>query len=160
MIFVNKNADYSANSIGKVVVPIHYEKETLQLLSQVTRNVDDAKKTALNILVRSLKSKGLYQYIDMLSLPYFSANPAEATRNLATNTPSDYTDSLNSYYKMEEYGLSVKRSQTVIPSASTPMPFNAKRTACISYFLNENATHALAGAITPFYFGYNSFFIV
>lgn len=74
MIIVLKGADFSANNIGQIDVPIEYEPETLAYkleILPVSSGWDFQTNRAINRFVRNLKSSGLWPKITHLFLPVF-----------------------------------------------------------------------------------------
>ncbi|MND74234.1 hypothetical protein D3C80_658220 [compost metagenome] len=74
MIIRINNADFSANNIGEVDIPITYDPDALAYLNAIPvtfAGMTYAKKKAINIFFKKLKSNGIYSKIIRLFLPIF-----------------------------------------------------------------------------------------
>lgn len=78
MKIVNKYADFSAISIGKVSV---IDTDAQRMLGYFS-NVSQSKKNAFNELIVDLKNKGIYDKITFMSLPILASNLNEAYINV------------------------------------------------------------------------------
>lgn len=74
MIIVLKGADFSANNIGQIDIPVDWQDETLAILAKQTRyTTSDAQAIALNKFIYTLKEAGIYSKIGLF-VPVFMGN--------------------------------------------------------------------------------------
>lgn len=74
MIIVLKGADFSANNIGHVDIPVDWQDETLAILAKQSRyTTSDAQAIALNKFIYTLKAAGIYSKIGLF-MPVFMGN--------------------------------------------------------------------------------------
>lgn len=74
MIIIVKGANFSANNIGQVDVPIAYDADARAYLDAIPATdaiLSEDKKKAINSYFKSLKSGGLFSKINHLYLPIF-----------------------------------------------------------------------------------------
>ena len=94
MIIVLKNADFSANNIGQIDIPIVWDADAKAFVDSLTVELDDTKKRKVNNLFTQLKSNGIFSKLSKLYLPILGSD--DAGRNLITpndimSLPSDTT---------------------------------------------------------------------
>ena len=83
MIFVLKNADFSANNIGTIPLDIEVHEET-ELIAARFAGMTDNTKSHLNIFVDRLIKAGIYSKLKHLMLPLVAGNVADALQNVLT----------------------------------------------------------------------------
>ena len=83
MIFVLKNADFSANNIGTIPLDIEVHEET-ELIAARFAGMTDNTKSHLNIFVDRLIKAGIYSKLKHLMLPLVAGNVTDALQNVLT----------------------------------------------------------------------------
>jgi hypothetical protein len=103
MIIVLKDADFSANNIGKIEVSRELDVKTKQLLSRYSKVLDTSKQYAVDDFVTGLYSSGLSDKITFLLLPCLASSIDEAMINAMNG---DSMGQLNSnYWLLRNNGL-------------------------------------------------------
>lgn len=109
MIIVLSGADFSANNIGKIDLPVELDDTTKSILSMLTKyGATSMQAQHLNNFVLGLKSNGIYEKLTYLFLPIFAKELGEAFTNTIdgdNESPSDVTP-----YEIRQYGYGIKSS--------------------------------------------------
>lgn len=104
MIFVAKNADFSANAIGKVNISAELSSFTKNLLKKMTRfNEKSDEAFAFDTFHSSLVDKGLWSKINNLYLPVMAKNIDESFCDIAGDLNYDVTDFSGSNVEFSEF---------------------------------------------------------
>lgn len=83
MINILKEADFSANNIGKVTIPVVLDDDTLAVLQYVTKySTSSPQALALDQFVVGMKENGLWDKVKFLALPAFANSLAECFINV------------------------------------------------------------------------------
>lgn len=144
MIIVNRNADYSAVSIGHVDIPFE-DSDASRLMAQYSKSISQANATAFAHLIADLKTAGLKDYIQCMQIPFLAANGAEAYKDSWRETNSTFNASTHlgfhlgkygSYYVKEELAPSPRPS---CPYVTTGIEYGAVTLASLSYFKESGA---------------------
>lgn len=92
MIIVLKNADFSANNIGKITIPRDPSQEALAMLANYTRSLTDEQVLAFDDFQQGLKDAGIWAKITHLYMPILAGQLSEICVNLVDeNFASDLT---------------------------------------------------------------------
>ena len=153
MIIVNRNADYSAVSIGHVDIPFE-DSDASRLMAQYSKPISQAHATAFAHLIADLKTAVLKDYIQCMQIPFLAANGAEAYMDSWREKDSTFNASTHlgfhlgkygSYYVSEELAPSPRPS---CPYVATDIASGAVTLASLSYFKESGGDPiATAGAL-------------
>lgn len=103
MIFVAKNADFSANSIGKININTELSSFTKNLLKKMTRFDEKSDEAfAFDMFYSSLVDKGLWDKIDNLYLPVMAKAINETFCDIAGDMNYDVIDFSESNIELSE----------------------------------------------------------
>lgn len=92
MIFILKNADFSANNLGKIELPFDLTDRHKAMLAQYSKNITFNQKIAFGIFINTLDNSGIMSKIKVLCMPILAANVGEAFVNLASSGYSKEND--------------------------------------------------------------------
>lgn len=92
MIFILKNADFSANNLGKIDLPFDLTDRHKAMLAQYSKNITFNQKMAFGAFINTLDNSGLMSKIKVLCMPILAANVGEAFVNLASSSYSKEND--------------------------------------------------------------------
>ena len=92
MIFILKNADFSANNLGKIDLPLDLTDRKEAMLAQYSKNITFNQKMAFGSFINTLDNSGLMPKIKVLCMPILAANVGEAFVNLASSSYCKETD--------------------------------------------------------------------
>ena len=98
MIFVAPSADFSANKIGTVEIPVQMIETTTRVLSYFSQSPNMQIKEALNWFIYSCEQDGLWAKLKFISMPFLANNVNEAIINVQTGkgwVRSDMNDTAN-----------------------------------------------------------------
>ena len=102
MIIQNKYADYSANNIGVLDLPVELSPLAVSIVEQYTSvSLTNTKKAAINNFLQTLQTEGIYSKINMLLIPLFASSVNEA-----------YLDVINQDATMVKMSSSVDNYET------------------------------------------------
>lgn len=107
MIIVAKNADFSANNLGKIEIDVELSPAVQGMINTIG-DVTLSKQNALQKLYDGLVSAGLWAKIDYIFMPILTNNVAKSFVNLKNNNV-DFTPSATSY-EMNTYGIVSKQA--------------------------------------------------
>lgn len=136
MIFVNKYADYSANSIGKVII-VNLDDTTKEIIAKYSAELSNEKKVALNDFVVSLKNDGVWDKLTDLWLPCLAANPSEALYNVKQDIATTAVD--NAY--VLDMGVGLKTASytgTSIDIPDQPLHLTGSGITMLTVFKNAD----------------------
>ena len=103
MIFVAKNADFSANSIGKININTELSSFTKNLLKKMTRFDEKSDEAfAFDMFYSSLVDKGLWSKINNLYLPVMAKDIGETFCDIAGDLNYDVIDFSESNIELSE----------------------------------------------------------
>jgi hypothetical protein len=106
MIFINKSADYSANNIGKVDIPIIIDETAQTIMAAYSKTLTKDQQAAFSILISGLKDSGIYDKIEYMYLPCLAGNVSEAFYDAKNGVSQDVSDtSKYGQYSIGQYGL-------------------------------------------------------
>ncbi len=74
MIIVLKNADFSANNIGQIEVPIIWDTDAKTFVDSLTGTISDERKRKINTLFVQLKAQQVFDKITSLYLPILGSS--------------------------------------------------------------------------------------
>lgn len=78
MLIINHSADYSANNIGRVDLPVELNQIAKAIVDQYASvSLSNAQKIALNTLTQSLNTAGIWSKINLLLMPCLASTVAE-----------------------------------------------------------------------------------
>lgn len=107
MIFINKSADYSANNIGKVDIPIIIDETAQTIMAAYSKTLTKDQQAAFSILISGLKDSGIYNKIEYMYLPCLAGNVSEAFYDAKNGVSQDVSDtSMYGQYSIGQNGLS------------------------------------------------------
>lgn len=106
MIFINNSADYSDASIGTVEVPF-YDADATAIMAKFTKQIAKKQQYAFARLIDKLKTANLMDSIQVLVIPLFGANGAEASKDVMRDVSSSYDSATTPYFKLGKYGMYV-----------------------------------------------------
>lgn len=86
MIILLREADFSANNLGKIDFNRELNADTKALLANYSLPLTTVQKNAVDDFLLGLRSSGVYKKITCLLLPCLAANIDEAMVNAITNT--------------------------------------------------------------------------
>jgi hypothetical protein len=92
MIFILKKADFSANNLGKIDLPLDLTDRQEAMLAQYSKDLTFNQKMAFGIFINTLDSSGIMSKIKVLCMPILAANTGEAFVNLASSGYSKEID--------------------------------------------------------------------
>lgn len=104
MIIILKNADFSANNIGSVVIPWENKDATAMMNRFADGTKSKEREYAFALFITKLQEIGLYENISYIGVPSLANTIADAYRNLKTGVALDYNPTDYSRYKLEKYG--------------------------------------------------------
>lgn len=91
MIIILKEADFSANNVGKIVIPKNYDELTKRIFYKCRRfPLGSAQSDVVDNFVKVLKTNGLHEHLSVLVFPWLSSTNEEAFYNFADNTTFDF----------------------------------------------------------------------
>lgn len=106
MIFINKNADYSANSIGQIEIPIELDPTAVAIMQKYTKTLSSKKQIAFSQLITGMKESGIYDKIEFMFLPFLAGTVSEAFYEIINNVTQDLSDtSTYGQYSLTSNGL-------------------------------------------------------
>lgn len=114
MILVVKGADFSANKIGTIDIPIELSDWTLAVIAKYPSfTFTDTIKKSLELFYRELVRKGIIEKLQYLSFPVFGNTISEAVANVLSNTYTPSVPSGASSVYTQTMGYGIKRSAAV-----------------------------------------------
>lgn len=120
MIFINKYADYSANNIGKVDIPIIIDETAQTIMDAYSKTLTKDQQAAFSVLISGLKDSGIYDKIEYMYLPCLAGNVSEAFYDAKNDVSQDVSDtSKYGQYSLGQYGL-----YSVYDSSKSYTPFD------------------------------------
>lgn len=106
MIFINSSADFSANNIGTVEIPIESDETATAIMAAYSKTLTTSQQAAFNALIVGLKNAGIYSMIEYLYLPCLAGSVSEAFYDAKNATTQDLTDTTTyGQYSVNSYGL-------------------------------------------------------
>lgn len=153
MIIVNRNADYSAVSIGHVDIPFE-DSDASRLMAQYSKSISETHATAFAHLIADIKAAGLKDYIQCMQIPFLAANGAEAYMDSWREENSTFNASRHLGFHLGKYG-SYYVSEELAPAPRPSCPYvatgiasGAVTLASLSYLKEfEAGPIATAGAL-------------
>lgn len=118
MIIVNKHADYSANSIGRIEIPFEDETATA-IMAKYTKQVSSSARTAFAHLIADIKTAGLENSIQCLLIPFLAGTAEEACKDSWRDVNSNYDAAVHLGFHVGKYGSYFVRSE-LTPSSPYP----------------------------------------
>jgi hypothetical protein len=106
MILILRNADFSANNVGEVEIPIEIDTDAATIMAKYTKSLSNTKKNAFSRLISGLKDAGIFAKIDHLFVPCLAGSVSEAfydAKNDITHNVSD--TSTYGQYSIDNNGL-------------------------------------------------------
>lgn len=83
MIAILNGADFSANNVGQISIPVELSAWTKAVIAKYPNySWDDNKRNALEFFYRSLLSSGVMEKMEYLALPILATTHAEAIANM------------------------------------------------------------------------------
>lgn len=83
MIIVLKEADFSANNIGSILIPLSLSEWTKNVVNRFSAyNWTEERKQYLERFYRNLEKYGIFQNIEYMAMPVFASNITGAVKNL------------------------------------------------------------------------------
>lgn len=114
MILIVKGADFSANKIGTINVPIELSEWTLNVISKYPHfTFTDAVKKKLEVFYRTLVANNLLNKMQYLAFPVFGNDISEAVANVLSDTYTPTVPSGASSVYTQTMGYGIKRSAAV-----------------------------------------------
>lgn len=142
MIFVNKNADYSANNIGKIDLPVDFSDRTKKILTMYNIPIVQTPiNSAIEYFVYALEEANLFTKIKALCLPFLAnvsmnGDTSFAQKNVITGD-NFFTANIQGGLALTSNGLSAVLNG---PVAEIDPRYTG---------VNENNIHVGAYNITP-----------
>lgn len=152
MIIVLKGADFSANNIGQIDIPVDWQDETLAILAKQTRyTTSDAQAIALNQFIYTLKEEGIYSKIGLF-MPVFMGNSLnECAYDAISDTYYPWTNagSFDADAQTITGGGSLTTCYVTIPSFNVGGNFHCHSITQGQHFwgMNQNSNNLLIGNI-------------
>lgn len=93
-VIILKGADFSANNIGKIVIPEEaLNPFTLKIFSHCTRfDILSPQAVLVDNFIKYLDNEGLLEHLGLFIAPWLSSNIGEATYNLAKDQQLQYDE--------------------------------------------------------------------
>lgn len=150
MKLILNTADFSANNIGQVEVPINYANETLAYLDAIptaSASLTDNEKRGINSFFRGLINNSLYSKMERIYIPRFGnveggvnlVNPAQTKLNLPVSGGGVTYDingvllGTNYFTANFAHGLDNKFMGFANKTAVSSIPDAAFRSVCLNY---------------------------
>ena len=130
MLIVNHSADYSANNIGRVDLPVELNELAQAIVDQYTSvTLNSVQKSALNTLTSTLSTSGIYSKINLLLFPCLASTVAECYLDVINKDSSISDGDGGSSYVLSDISLHSKYGiyQSSVPSSSNKSPFKTAR---------------------------------
>lgn len=114
MILVVKGADFSANKIDTIDIPIELSEWTKAVIAKYPSfTFTDAIKRKLELFFRALSTNGILDKIQYLSFPVFGNSISEAVANVLSDSYTPTVPSGASSVYTQTMGYGIKRSAAV-----------------------------------------------
>lgn len=150
MKVILNTADFSANNIGQVEVPINYANETLAYLEAIpttAASLNDTQKRGINSFFKGLINNSLYAKMERIYIPRFGqiegginlVNPSQTGLNLPASGGGVTYDvngvllGTNYFTANFAYGLDNKFMGFANKTAVSSIPDSAFRSLCLNY---------------------------
>lgn len=92
MIIILKDADFSANNIGQVTIPVEYDELTKKIFNKCTRfELGSEQCDVVDTFIKAIRSAGIVEHLGAMFLPWLSVSNEEAFYNFADDTTANYT---------------------------------------------------------------------
>jgi hypothetical protein len=96
MIIVLKDADFSANNIGQIVIPKELHTLTKKILATCKRfSESDAQVVALDNFINAMDDAGVLEHLGGFMLPWFSSTVEQAAYDFISETQFTIPDGQN-----------------------------------------------------------------
>jgi hypothetical protein len=151
MIFVNKHADYSANAIGYIEIPINISEKTQAIINQFSTEPSAVKKAAIDSFVNSLDAAGIYEKINMLLLPCLAKNVNEAYIDVINKDASmlhfpNVAAYVTNNIAVDDYGIKeIGTGDVNTAPTKSKREFNGTLSLFSSIHINKVASFCLGG---------------
>ena len=90
MIIVLKDADFSENNIGKIVVPVELHEFTKKILTKCTAFAMDSQQAhAINDFIIDIDNAGVLEHLGFLMCPWLASTKAEAMYDIVNDYQYD-----------------------------------------------------------------------
>lgn len=154
MLIINHSADYSANNIGRIDLPIELNELAQAIVNNYSSVVlSNTQKAALNSLTSTLSTSGIYNKINMLLLPCLASSVAECYIDVTTEDGGIISKQGTSDYSLTNISRNAKGIyKTAADSADKLAPAKSARTfaTTASMFsvvhMNNNDNFTLGGS--------------
>ena len=119
MILVVKGADFSANKIETIDIPMELSDWTLNVISKYPSfQFTDAVKKRLELFYRTMVKNNILNKLQYFALPIFANSINEAVANILSDTYTPNVPSGASSVYTQTMGYGIKRSAAVSAAAS------------------------------------------
>lgn len=152
MIIRNTHADYSANNIGILDIPVELNTIAAAIVAQFTnQSLSNVKKSALNTLTSTLQAAGIWSKINMLLMPCLASSVTEAYLDVINqdatmlNSGSDNYDTTT--LRLDANGLGIYQNAAFSANGLAPAKSGKTFSGTITMFANEQTKVAGAHSI-------------
>jgi hypothetical protein len=111
MVFILKDADFSANNVGTIEIPVELNEETLAILAKTTKYSESSSQTlALDAFITALKRNGLWSKIALFVPTFMAASTTEMAYDVISDAylvwtnAGTYNSANDTYASASKYG--------------------------------------------------------